>query len=94
MPPHVPQYIDFDVQIEADGQGGYRVHVQSSAGQTHAEFQLPFSDAQLENRLLKLKMVLMRSGGPSNRAILSPEEQAIQDWLVRGTDDGQRALAV
>ena len=94
MPPHMPQYVDFDVLIEADGQGGYRVHVQSSAGQTHAEFQLPFSDAQLENRLLKLKMVLMRSGGPSNRAILSPEEQAIQDWLVRGTDDGQRALAV
>ena len=80
MPPHMPQYVDFDVLIEADGQGGYRVHVQSSAGQTHAEFQLPFSDAQLENRLLKLKMVLMRSGGPSNRAILSPEEQAVQDF--------------
>ena len=80
MPPHVPQYIDFDVQIEADGQGGYRVHVQSSAGQTHAEFQLPFSDAQLESRLLKLKMALMRSGGSSNRAVLSPEEQAVQDF--------------
>ena len=80
MPPHVPQYIDFDVQIEADGQGGYRVHVQSSAGQTHAEFQLPFSDAQLESRLLKLKMALMRSSGSSNRAVLSPEEQAVQDF--------------
>ena len=104
MPSLVPQYIDFDVQLEADGQGGYRVHVQSTAGHTHAEFQLPFSDAQLENRLLKLKMALMRSGGRANRAMLSPEEQAVQDFgqdlfeslmttNVRSLYDGSRIQA-
>ena len=45
-------YLDFDLDIERSDQG-YRVEVNSPAGQTAEVFQLPFSDLEIENALLR-----------------------------------------
>ena len=48
------EYRDFDLLIERSGQG-YRAQVlESPAGQATADFNLPFSDLELENVLLRL----------------------------------------
>jgi hypothetical protein len=46
-------YLDFDVQIERVVEG-FRIEVNSPAGQSANTFQLPFSDLELENFLLRL----------------------------------------
>ncbi|HEU5101226.1 MAG TPA: CHAT domain-containing protein [Roseiflexaceae bacterium] len=70
-------YLDFDVQIEHAAQG-YRVEVNSPAGQSSSTFALPFSDLELENFLLRL--------GQSRRTmrrIDSPEVEAAKAFGAR-----------
>ncbi len=76
-------YLDFEIEI---GQGDgvtYPVAVlRSPAGEAKAELAWPFSQLQLENRLLALQNALLRSGGPKRRT-LTREERIVQEF---GTD--------
>lgn len=70
-------YLDFDVQIERAA-AGYRVEVNSPAGQSASTFILPFSDLELENFLLRL--------GQSRRTMRrvdSPEVEAAKAFGAR-----------
>ncbi|MFL5732961.1 MAG: CHAT domain-containing protein, partial [Chloroflexia bacterium] len=55
-------YLNFDVQIQRAGETGYRVQVEAPSGEIiRAPFELPFSDLELENFMLK--------AGPSRRGV-------------------------
>lgn len=59
-------YLDFDLEIERAAQG-YRIEVNSPAGQTTSAFTLPFSDLELENFLLRMgqqRRGVRRAGSP------------------------------
>lgn len=69
-------YEDFDLVIEQTPEGGYRARVaESPAGEASADFELPFSDLELENFLLKV-------GRPrrGTRRLESPEMAAARDF--------------
>jgi CHAT domain len=72
-------YLDFDIQIERAASttpGAYRIQVLGSpAGQATADVQLPFSDLELENILLRLGHV--RRGV---RGIESPEAETAKSF--------------
>jgi formylglycine-generating enzyme required for sulfatase activity len=74
------QYLDFELEIGA-GQGReYPLTVlQAPAGEGRAIMHFPFDELALENRLDKLKIALLRSGG-SQRRQLTREEQAVQNF--------------
>ena len=70
------KYEDFDLVIEPADDGGYRARVaESPAGEATASFDLPFSDLELENFLLKV-------GRPrrGTRRLESPEMEAARDF--------------
>ncbi|HEU5367029.1 MAG TPA: CHAT domain-containing protein [Ktedonobacterales bacterium] len=74
-------YLDFDLEIEESSGGrDYRVVARSAAGDTRAVMRFPYDELALESALDKLQIALLRSGGPARRRILSPEEQAVQDF--------------
>jgi WD40 repeat protein len=70
-------YLDFDIEIDRAATG-YRVEINSPAGQSTGLFQPPFSDLELENFLLKL--------GQSRRAMRrmeQPETEAAKAFGAR-----------
>jgi formylglycine-generating enzyme required for sulfatase activity len=74
-----PSYLDFEIEIGL-GQGReYPLAARSPAGEARGVLHFPFDELMLENRLDKLKIALLRSAG-KRRLILSPEEQAVQDF--------------
>lgn len=73
-------YSDFEIEIGSGNGRTYPVAVlRSPAGETKAKLSWPFSQLQLENKLLTLQNALLRSGGPKRRA-LTPVEKAVQDF--------------
>ena len=74
-------YLDFELEIGV-GQGReYPVAVVRAvaAGEARETLRFPFDELALENRLLALQNALLRSGG-KRRQMLSPHEQAVQDF--------------
>ena len=64
-------YLDFDLEIEPAADG-YRVEVNSPAGQSTSAFKLPFSDLEIENFLLKIgqsRRVMRRIDAPETEAV-------------------------
>lgn len=84
-------YLDFELEISSGVDRDYPVAViHSPAGETRTTLTWPFGELQLENRLKDLQIALLSSGG-TRRQILSPAEQAVQnfgrelfDWLFAG----------
>jgi hypothetical protein len=73
-------YLDFELEIGLGEGWEYPIAVvHSPVGEARAVMRFPFDDLALESRLDKLKIALLRSGGPPRRA-LSQEEQAVQDF--------------
>jgi hypothetical protein len=70
-------YLDFDLLIQPAPEG-YRLRVDSPAGQAVAHFALPFSDLEVENFLLRV-------GRPrrATRRIDAPEDKAAKDFGAR-----------
>jgi hypothetical protein len=72
-------YVDFDLEIGPGAGREYPVAAHSPSGDTRRTMLFPFDEVVLESRLKDLQIALLRSGG-EYRAILSPEEQAVQDF--------------
>jgi len=73
-------YLDFDLEIGVGRGRKYPLAVvRSPAGEARETMQFPFDELALENQLLTLQNVLLRSGG-KRRQILSPDEQVIQNF--------------
>ena len=73
-----PQYLDFELEIGPRDRGTYPVSViRSPAGEARTTMTWPFSELELENRLLALQNALLRSGGQLRKA-LTPEEETVQ----------------
>lgn len=70
-------YLDFDLRIERTAQG-YRAEADSPAGQAACPFNLPYSDLEIENFLLKIGL---NRGGL--RRIESPEMEAAKAFGAR-----------
>jgi hypothetical protein len=71
-------YVDFDLQIQQE-RDGYRATVLTSpAGQASVDFQMPFSDLELENFFLRVGRT--RRG---TRSVGSPEMRAAQTFGSR-----------
>ncbi|MEA2574741.1 MAG: hypothetical protein QOH93_2039 [Chloroflexia bacterium] len=63
-------YLNFDMQIQRAGDGGYRVVVEAPSGESiRAPFEVPFSDIELENFMLK--------AGPSRRGVRRAETSEV-----------------
>ncbi|HET6313341.1 MAG TPA: CHAT domain-containing protein, partial [Chloroflexia bacterium] len=64
-------YLNFDVHIQRATDGGYRVVVEAPSGETiRAPFDLPFSELELENFMLK--------AGPSRRGVRRIETSEVE----------------
>jgi hypothetical protein len=72
-------YLDFDLEIGAGTGRDYPVSVRSPAGEADETMRFPYDEVALELALEKLQNALLRSGGPTRRA-LTPEERAISDF--------------
>jgi hypothetical protein len=74
------EYLDFELEI-GPGQGReYPLAVvRSPAGEARGTMRFPYDELALQNRLKDLQIALLRSGG-ARRKVLSPEEQAVQDF--------------
>jgi WD40 repeat protein len=74
------EYLDFELEI-GSGQGREYplVVVRSPAGEARGTMRFPYDELALQNRLKDLQIALLRSGG-ALRKVLSPEEQAVQDF--------------
>lgn len=74
------RYLDFELEIGPGEGREYPVRVvRAPGGEASATMRFPFDELALENYLLKLQNVLLRSGG-RRRTYLSPEEQAVQQF--------------
>jgi outer membrane protein assembly factor BamD (BamD/ComL family) len=73
-------YLDFELEIGPGSGREYPVAIlDSPAGEARETMHFPFDELALENRLLNLQNVLLRSGG-MHRRVPSQEEQAVQDF--------------
>ena len=64
-------YLNFDVHIQRSGDGGYRLVVEAPSGETiRALFDLPFSELELENFMLK--------AGPTRRGVRRAETPEVE----------------
>lgn len=73
-------YEDFELEISPGSGFTYPVSIISSpAGEGRATMRFPFTNKQLEEKLLGLEKSLLRAGG-RRRATLTPDEQAVQDF--------------
>lgn len=76
----VLEYLDFELEVGPVSGRQYPVKVVRSPGGEAAEIAtFPFGELELENRLQAVQIALLRSGGQT-RQVLSPEEQAVQDF--------------
>jgi len=73
-------YLDFELEIGPGSGREYPVAVvRSPAGEARETMRFPFDELTLENRLDKLQIALLRSGGKRRRAP-SAEEKVVQDF--------------
>jgi len=73
-------YLDFDIEISIGSGREYPVAVlRSVAGEARETMRFPFNDLALENQLLTLQNVLLRSGN-NIRLIRTTEEQFVQNF--------------
>lgn len=64
-------YLNFDAQIQRAGDAGYRVLVEAPSGENiRAPFELPFSELELENFLLK--------AGPTRRGVRRADTSEVE----------------
>jgi len=73
------EYLDFDLEISPGVGREFPVVARSLSGDARRTMQFPFDEVMLESRLKDLQIALLRSGGEF-RAVLSQEEQAVQDF--------------
>ena len=74
------EYLDFELEIGPVSGRQYPVNVvRSPGGEARETATFPFGELELENRLQAVQIALLRSGGQT-RQVLSPEEQAVQDF--------------
>ncbi len=73
-------YLDLDLEVEAEGGLDYRVAARSLEGDMRETVRFPYSELELENKLLRLQNALLKSGGQRRDAVLSADEQAVQDF--------------
>ena len=73
------EYLDFDLEISAGVGREHPVIARSLSGDARRTMLFPFDEVMLESRLKDLQIALLRSGGEF-RAVLSTEEQAVQDF--------------
>jgi len=74
------EYLDFELEIGPGKGREYPVAViRSPAGEVRGVMRFPYDELALQNRLKDLQIALLRSGGP-RRKVLSPEEQAVQNF--------------
>lgn len=72
--------LDFELEVNATGDGGYEVAVlQSPVGEARTRIHFPFNELELKVRLQALELALLRSGG-KRRAIASPEEETVREF--------------
>jgi hypothetical protein len=78
-------YLDFQIEVTAATAPRYRIAVRSQAGDTHAEIDFPFTDAQLQVELQRLEHAILyaRLG---TRGRLTPHEEAVRDFGLRFFD--------
>jgi hypothetical protein len=73
-------YLDFELEIGPGSGREYPVAVlRSPAGEARETMLFPFDALELEHHLKDLQIALLRSGS-KRRRVLSPEDQAIQDF--------------
>lgn len=73
-------YLDFELEIEPGRGREYPVAVvRSPAGVACETMIFPYDELALENRLDKLQLALLRSGG-DRRTMLTDDEEAVQDF--------------
>ena len=73
-------YLDFEIEIAPGDRVNYPLAViHSPAGEIRTTSTLPFSQIELENRILTLKNVILRSGGQHRRALTS-DELTVRDF--------------
>lgn len=73
-------YLDFELEIGPGSGREYPIAViRSAGGEARETMHFPFDELALENQLLALQNVLLRSGG-KYRQILSPRAQIVQDF--------------
>ncbi|MHB8595439.1 MAG: CHAT domain-containing protein [Ktedonobacteraceae bacterium] len=73
-------YLDFEIEIDLGNGREYPISViRSAGGEARETMHFPFSELELENQLLTLQNVLLRSGG-KRRKIPSKEEQVVQSF--------------
>jgi hypothetical protein len=74
------RYLDFELEIGLGSGREYPVAVVNSpAGEARETMRFPFDDLALQNHLLALENALLRSG-VRRRKVLTPEQQAVQDF--------------
>ena len=74
------EYLDFVLEVGTGSGREYPLHVVSSpAGEARETMHFPLDQLALENRLQKLQIALLRSGGKQRKA-LSEEELAVRDF--------------
>jgi formylglycine-generating enzyme required for sulfatase activity len=78
-------YLDFQIEVTAVAAPRYRIAVRSQAGDTHAEIDFPFTDAQLQVELQRLEHAILyaRLG---TRGRLTAHEEAVRDFGLRFFD--------
>lgn len=73
-------YLDFEIEISPGSGREYPVAiVRSPAGEARETMKFPFDELALRDRLQKLQIALLRSGG-RRRSFLSQEEQTVQEF--------------
>ena len=76
----IMEYLDFEIEIAHGDRVDYPLAViHSPAGENRTTSTLPFSQIELENRILTLKNVMLRSGGQHRRA-LTPDELTVRNF--------------
>src|SRR5215208_6413823 len=72
------EYLDFDIDVEAQPSGGYEVAVVNSpAGDARAEMRFPYDRLALQSKIKDLQIALLRSGGLRRTA--SAEDKAVEE---------------
>ena len=72
--------LTFELEIQSgSGRDHPVVVLRSPAGEARATMRFPFDQLDLESRLDKLQIALLRSGG-KRRDVLSPDQQSVQDF--------------